>query len=42
MRGANTAGEAFEPLPFLDEAASLIPDALPDGKMIGDSFDWLE
>ncbi len=30
------------PLSFLDEVASLIPDALPDGRMIGESFEWLE
>ena len=40
-RGVITAEKAFEPLPFLDEAASLIPDALPDGRMIGESFQWL-
>ena len=42
VRGANTAGEAFEPLPFLDEVASLMPDSLTDGKMIDESFEWLE
>jgi len=41
-RGVITAEKAFEPLPFLDEAASLIPDFLPDGRMIGESFEWLE
>ena len=41
-RGVLTAEKAFEPLPFLDEAASLIPDLLPDGRMIGESFEWLE
>jgi len=37
-----TVETAFEPLPFLDEVASLIPDSLPDGKMIDESFEWLE
>jgi len=37
-RGGMTAETAFEPLPFLAEAASL----MPDGKMIGESFEWLE
>jgi hypothetical protein len=41
-RGVMTAETAFEPLPFLDEVVSLIPDPPPDGKMIGESFDWLE
>jgi hypothetical protein len=41
-RGLLAAEKAFEPLPFLGEAASLIPDALPGGKMIGESFEWLE
>jgi len=37
-----TAETAFEPLPFLDEVASLMPDSLPDGKLIGESFEWLQ
>ena len=41
-RGVLTAETAFEPLPFLDEVASLIPDPLPDGKLIDESFEWLE
>jgi hypothetical protein len=41
-RGVMTAETAFEPLPFLDEVASLIPDPPPDGKLIGESFEWLE
>jgi hypothetical protein len=40
-RGVMTAETAFEPLPFLDEAVSLLPDPLPDGKMIDESFEWL-
>ncbi len=41
-RGVMTAETAFEPLPFLDEVASLMPDPLPDGKLIDESFEWLE
>ncbi len=41
-RGVIHAETAFEPLPFLDEVVTLIPDLLPDGKMIGESFEWLE
>jgi len=41
-RGVMTAETAFEPLPFLDEVASLMPDSLPDGKLIAESFEWLE
>jgi hypothetical protein len=41
-RGIMTAERAFEPLPFLDEVASLIPDSLPNGKLIDKSFEWLE
>jgi hypothetical protein len=41
-RGVFTAENAFEPLPFLNEVAALIPDYLPDGEIIAESFDWLE
>jgi hypothetical protein len=37
-----TAETAFEPLPFLDEVVSLIPDPPLDGKLIDESFEWLE
>jgi hypothetical protein len=40
-RGVMHAEKAFEPLPFLDEVASLIPDFLPDGKLIDESFEWM-
>jgi hypothetical protein len=40
-RGVMAAEKAFEPLPFLDEVASLIPGSLPDGKLIDESFEWL-
>jgi hypothetical protein len=41
-RGVMTAEKAFEPLSFFDQVVSLLPDPLPDGKMIDESFDWLE
>ena len=41
-RGVMTAETAFEPLPFLDEVASLLPEPPPDGKLIDESFEWLE
>jgi hypothetical protein len=37
-----TAETAFEPLPFFDEVVALLPEPPPDGKLIGESFDWLE
>jgi hypothetical protein len=40
-RGVMHAEKAFEPLPFLDEVASLIPDFLPDGELIDESFEWM-
>ena len=41
-RGVMTAEKAFEPLPFFDETASPMPELLPDGKLIRESFEWLE
>jgi hypothetical protein len=41
-RGILIAEKTFEPLPFFDEVASLMPDPLPNGKLIGESFEWLE
>lgn len=41
-RGVMTAETAFEPLPFINEVASLTPDPPPDGKLLGESFEWLE
>ncbi|HUT21076.1 MAG TPA: saccharopine dehydrogenase NADP-binding domain-containing protein [Anaerolineae bacterium] len=41
-QGVMTAEVAFEPLSFFDEVASLMPDPPPDGKLIGESFEWLE
>jgi len=41
-RGVMTAEMAIEPLPFFDEVAVLLPDQLPDRKLIGESFERLE
>jgi len=41
-RGVMTAETAFEPQPFFDEMAALLPDQLPEGKLIDESFEWLE
>jgi hypothetical protein len=41
-QGVMTAEKAFEPLPFFDEVVALIPDPPPDGKLIDESFEWLE
>jgi saccharopine dehydrogenase-like NADP-dependent oxidoreductase len=40
--GVWTAEKAFEPQSFFDEVASLIPGVLPDGKLTGERFEWLE
>ncbi len=40
--GVLMAESAFEPQPYFDEVASLVPTALPGGHLTGDSFDWLE
>lgn len=39
-RGVMTAETVFDPLSFLDEVASLLPDL--DGRMIDESFEWLD
>jgi hypothetical protein len=41
-RGVMTAEKTFAPLPFFSEVAALMPDPPPDGKLIGESFEWLE
>jgi hypothetical protein len=41
-RGVITAEKAFEPLSFFDEVVALLPEPPPDGKLIGESFEWLE
>ncbi|MHA1476020.1 MAG: saccharopine dehydrogenase family protein [Promethearchaeota archaeon] len=40
--GVSTAEKIFEPQPFLNEVASLMPELSPDEKLIGESFEWLE
>ena len=41
-RGVMTAETAFEPLSFPDDVVALLPDPPPDGKLIGESFEWLD
>ncbi len=41
-RGVMTAETAFEPLSFFDEVVALLPELPPNGKLIGESFEWLE
>jgi hypothetical protein len=41
-RGVMTAEKAFEPISFLDEVTAVLPEPPPDGRIIGESFDWLE
>jgi hypothetical protein len=41
-RGVMTAEAAFEPLSFFDEVVAVLPDPPPDGRLIGESFEWLE
>ena len=41
-RGVMTAETAFEPQSFFDEVVAVLPEPPPDGKLIGESFKWLE
>ncbi len=41
-RGVMTAETAFEPQSFFDEVVDMLPEHLPDGRLIGESFEWLE
>jgi hypothetical protein len=41
-RGVMHAETAFEPQSFFDEVASLLPEPPPDGRLIDESFEWLE
>jgi len=41
-RGVMTAEKTFEPLSFFDEVVALLPEPPPGGKLIGESFEWLE
>ena len=40
-RGVMAAEAAIEPQPFFDQVAALLPERLPDGRLIGDSFEWM-
>lgn len=42
LRGVLPPEACFEPQPFFDEMASLMPEPPPDGKLIDGSFEWLE
>jgi hypothetical protein len=41
-RGILTGEKAFEPLPFLEDVAAMLPEPPPDGRLIDESFEWLE
>jgi len=41
-RGVLTAEKAFEPLSFFDEVVAMLPEPPPGGKLIEESFEWLE
>lgn len=41
-RGVMTAEKTFEPLAFFDEVADKLHDSPPNGKLIGECFEWLE
>ena len=41
-RGVMTAEKAFDPLSFFEEAAALLPGPPRDGRLVDESFHWLE
>jgi len=41
-RGVMTAETTFEPQSFFDEVVAVLPEPPADGKLIGESFEWLE
>jgi len=41
-RGVMTAETTFEPRSFFDEVVAMLPEPPTDGKLIGESFEWLE
>ncbi len=41
-RGVMTAETAFEPQSFFDEVVAVLPEPPPDGKLIDESFEWLD
>ena len=42
LRGVLPPEACFDPLPFFDEVVSLMPEPPSDGKLFGESFEWLE
>jgi len=40
--GVFTAEKAFNPQSFFDEVVAILPDPPPDGKLINESFEWLQ
>lgn len=41
-RGVMHAQTAFDPQSFFDEVVAVLPDPPPDGRLIHESFEWLE
>jgi saccharopine dehydrogenase-like NADP-dependent oxidoreductase len=41
-RGVITAETAFEPLSFFEEVIAVLPESPPVGRLIDESFEWLE
>ena len=41
-RGVMTAETIFEPQSFFDEVGAVLPEPPPDGRLIGETFEWLE
>jgi saccharopine dehydrogenase-like NADP-dependent oxidoreductase len=41
-KGVMHAEKAFEPLPFFDEVVALLSDPPQDGRLVDESFEWLE
>jgi saccharopine dehydrogenase-like NADP-dependent oxidoreductase len=41
-RGVMTAEKTFEPQSFFDEVVAVLPEPPSNGKLIGESFEWLE
>jgi len=40
--GVFTAEKSFNPQSFFDEVVAILPDPPPDGKLINESFEWLQ
>jgi hypothetical protein len=40
--GVMKAETAFEPLAFFDEVVAVLPELPSDGKLMNESFEWLE